>query len=199
MTELPVPGRQACSRDEIEREIYSYLREMNFLPNLKLEKDLHQYLHMAQGAGLSGGEVGKLYMGVFLAIAKFAGIDVLVLDEVTAGLDMKTQKQYIDILNTFRKNNPSTSIFEVTHSTTNTSIGLNQKDKQIWVIHATDNDSEPSLKTFVDFEAFEEWAASTAAQKFIETVTIPISKDATISMQSFEFKNPLQAQMNISK
>ena len=112
---------------------------------------------MNPGQGLSGGEVKKLFTAAFLAIAKHAKVDVLILDEVTAGLDASSLDAFQSIMNTFKSNNREMIFFEVFHRTDSTSKGLNQNGKKIWSI-GSNKGTLPAIQQFDNYQAFAQWA-----------------------------------------
>ncbi len=156
---LPGKDGKLVAKASIEKDVYENLEALSFKPEYgqSLSKEVHKYFHMNPGQGLSGGEVKKLFTAAFLAIAKHAKVDVLILDEVTAGLDASSLDAFQRIMNTFHKGNRDMIFFEVFHRTDSTNKGLNQNGKKIWSI-GSDKGTSPAIRQFDNYQAFAQWA-----------------------------------------
>jgi len=156
---LPGKDGELVAKANIEKDVYENLTKLSFKPEYgqSLSKEVHKYFHMNPGQGLSGGEVKKLFTAAFLAIAKHAKVDVLILDEVTAGLDASSLDAFQSIMNTFKSNNREMIFFEVFHRTDSTSKGLNQNGKKIWSI-GSNKGTLPAIQQFDNYQAFARWA-----------------------------------------
>ena len=187
-----LPGKNGkVDKSEIEKDVFYYLRKLGFKPELdNLDEQVHAFLHKPSGQGLSGGEVKKLFTATFLAIAKHAQVDVLILDEITAGMDVGSLLAFQKMMEDFHKKNRDIILFEVSHRTDSSCHGLNQKGKAIWVV-SNEKGSHPSIKVFEDYTKFSQWTESEDVQK--KYVDIHRIKDEQYGAEWREycFKNPI--------
>ncbi|MEC8063802.1 MAG: ATP-binding cassette domain-containing protein [Pseudomonadota bacterium] len=161
---LPGKGFEVRRKD-IEKKVYDNLRMLNFKPELeKIEKRIHPFFH---SLGLSGGEKQKLFAATFLAIAQFAKVDILILDEITAGMDSSSTFAFQNMMQDFQAENKDMIIFEVFHRTDCTKHGLNQRGKKIWMV-SSEYDNKPAVKTFSSYTDFASWAATDEAKYYLD-------------------------------